>query len=217
MAIVLMKDINKQYTDIIEDYLSKGYVVSPATCGGSFGGEHGHIDLIKLNAKKNDDIVRVWMLSDYVQVGRKYNHVDAINLAVRKYKWSGEFNNIHTLWPDGGELVSEKKFYAIRNNHCYTDDINEAAARDELNFNRYCNRHVSDGSIRTINVNKLSDRFINSMMNRLTNIKGFKRARGNCITGVRIYKDISSTKSSGKIEAYVDFDFNGKKATLHLK
>ena len=89
-------------------------------------------------------------------------------------------------------------------------------SKEDLSYSRYEARHQKDNDVRKLDVAKLPNSFIAKMMSRLNTIKGFKRARGNCITGVRIYRDSTSPKGN-KLEAYVDFDYDGKKATLKLK
>lgn len=223
MAIVLMKDINDSFTNAVNDLISKGYVISPSTHGGSYSGECGHIDLIKPKSKKGSDLIRVWLLEDSVypdedkcnSVVSKYLHIDTLRINVRKYKWNGHWGG-NTLWPDGGEIISDKTFYAVKRNRCYSDNIDDVVAKEELNYSRYEARRIKDDDVRALDVAKLPNSFIVKMMNRLNTIKGFKRARGNCITKVRIYRNSTSPKGN-KLEAYVDFDYDGKKATLKLK
>ena len=223
MAIVLMKDINDSFTNTVNDLISKGYVISPSTHGGSYSGECGHVDLIKPKSKKGSDLIRVWLLEDsvrpdedkYKNVVSKYLHIDTLKINVRKYKWNGKWGG-NTLWPDCGENISYKTFYAVKRNRCYSDNIDEVVAKEDLSYSRYEARHTKDDDIRALDVAKLPNSFIVKMMSRLNKIKGFKRARGNCITKVRIYRDSTSPRDN-KLEAYVDFDYDGKKATLRLK
>lgn len=223
MAIVLMKDINDSFTNTVNDLISKGYVISPSTHGGTYSSECGHIDLIKPKSKKGSDLIRVWLLEDtvrpdedkYKNVVSKYLHIDTLKINVRKYKWNGNWGG-NTLWPDCGENISDKTFYAVKRNRCYSDNIDEVVAKEVLSYSRYEARHQKDNDVRALDVAKLPNSFIEKMMSRLNKIKGFKRARGNCITKVRIYRDSLSPRGN-KLEAYVDFDYDGKKATLKLK
>ena len=223
MAIVLMKDINDSFTNTVNDLISKGYVISPSTHGGTYSGECGHVDLIKPKSKKGSDLIRVWLLEDsvrpdedkYKSVVSKYLHIDTLKINVRRYKWNGNWGG-NTLWPDCGENISDKTFYAVKRNRCYSDNIDEVVAKEDLSYSRYEARHQKDNDVRKLDVAKLPNSFIAKMMSRLNTIKGFKRARGNCITGVRIYRDSTSPRGN-KLEAYVDFDYDGKKATLKLK
>jgi hypothetical protein len=53
-------EINKEYTQVIAEYLNKGYVINTSTQSGTYSNEIAHCDLTS-----GDDLVRVVLVNCY--------------------------------------------------------------------------------------------------------------------------------------------------------
>ena len=89
-----MKDINKKFTELVSEYIGKGYTINLSTMGGSQG-EVGKVDLIK-----GDHFIRV-----YVDNGMESgSYLDYTSLCV------GEINNYD---PHSSDIVWYKNLTTV--------------------------------------------------------------------------------------------------------
>ena len=146
MAIVTVSDINRIFTDTVASYMSKGYMISQFTHGGSYSGTEGHIDMVKPNDSSH--LIRIWMTSESERTDDKnYRRMDTIGIRVNKYTRENGLRDVkcsQTLWSDTGEVLSEQKFYQIcdrdrsRRSHVktYVDNLDEALSslEDAIDF-----------------------------------------------------------------------------------
>lgn len=215
MAIVTMKEINAQFNTIISDYLSKGWVLSPFTSGGSYSNEFGHIDLI--NPKRKSTVTRIWLMKGHYSLedakdnGRYWNSIPTLVINARECIWDQSYTH-HTLWPDCGVSVLEKTFYEVRSNKCYSDNPEDVVKFNSINYKRYIARQVESNDYKVIDISKLPRNFIISVMDKITSRKGFKRARIENIKKVSLQKDYS-----GRLKAYVNYEYNNKRGSIVFK
>ena len=134
MAIVTVNDLNRLFNQTVVDLMGKGYIISQFTHGGSYSHTEGHLDMLKPNDKLH--IIRVWTMTGMNNADDKiYRHIDTAAIRVSKYTWKDGFDGkcrSQTLWPDRGEILSERKFYQIcdrserKGGKVYTDNLDEA-------------------------------------------------------------------------------------------
>ena len=224
MTIVTVNDFNRIFNQTVVDIMAKGYIISQFTNDGSYSNTEGHLDMIKSNDKSH--IIRVWIVTGIEDTDyRVYHHVDTVAIRVSKYTHKNGFDGrccSQTLWPDHGEVISERKFYQIcdrserKCGSVYTDNLSDAMKILNMQWDRYCSRCCSDVSKRgyshSIEISKLSANFIDNIMLRINSIRGFKRATASCITKVVLGKDYG-----GKMAADVYYSQNGKDGIIKLR
>ena len=182
MAVVSIKDVVSYYNSVIKSFTDQGYVISPTTMYGGYRNVNGYTDLVSLNNKKN--ILRIFSMHEYISCGDYYYYM--IRVIAKEYKWDGEFSCMN-LHPELGKLLSEKCFYQIKENRAFTETLDELKQIREIRGKRrVSSREVTDAK-KSYKINKLSAEFIDSIMERINRLHGFKRATASCIKDVRSY------------------------------
>ena len=223
MSIVTINHLNDVINKIVADLIVKGYVISNFTHGGSYSNTEGHLDMIKPNDKSH--IIRIWAVTYVYDIDDKiYRHIDATVIRVSKYTQKDGFDGKHhsqTLWPNNGEVLSESIFYKIcdrseiKGCKVYTDNLDEAKNILKMQWDRYCSRDNNDNKnnyYHSVEISKLPASFIDSIMNRINSIRGFKRATASCITKVIVGRNYN-----GKMAADVYYSQNGKDGVIKLR
>lgn len=223
MAIVTVNDFNRIFNKTVVDIMEKGYIISQFTHDGSYSNTECHLDMIKPNDKSH--IIRVWIVTDIEDIDyRVCHHVYTVAIRISKYTQKDGFDGrccSQTLWPDRGEVLSERKFYQIcdrSERKCgtvYTDNLGDAMKILNMQWDRYCSRDNNDNKnnyYHSIEISKLSANFIDNIMLRINSIRGFKRATASCITKVVVGKDYG-----GKMAADVYYSQNGKDGIIKLR
>ena len=221
MTIVTVNDLNCLFNQTVVDIMAKGYIISQFTNDGSYSNTEGHLDMIKPNDKSH--IIRVWIVTGIEDTDyRVYRHVDTIAIRVSKYTRKNGFDGrccSQTLWPNHGDVISERKFYQIcdRSEHkgrrVYTDNLDDVIKILNMRWDRYCSRDSNKNNYyHSIEISKLPASFIDNIMHRINSIRGFKRATASCITKVIVGKDYS-----GKITANVYYSQNCKDGIIKLR
>lgn len=212
IMIIREFDIVKSVNSIISDYIKDGYMISPFTMAGSYSGAESFIDLIKYN--DNSHVIRIWICNGFTNQNDSY--MNTKNIRIKCYKndihYKCDINHIRTLWPDSGELLNEIKFYKIADRddcNIYTDSFNEAIEYRNISINRHYARHNSPFR-KEIALDKLPRKFVNNIMNRIHNTRGFKRASNDCINKVTVLQDGNRFRST------VYYSFNGKSGVINL-
>ena len=117
---MLRKDIENVYTDIIKDYLNKGYRIYYSTMGGSQG------EIAKIDLTNDKEVIRILLGSKTENYREhpihKYMNLDYLTIIVGRNtdKLRGDsFSDI--IWNEHLELISEIRFYKIgrRNNYFF--------------------------------------------------------------------------------------------------
>lgn len=219
MAIVTVNDLNRLFNQTVVDLMGQGYIISQFTHGGSYSHTEGHLDMAKPNDKSH--IIRVWTVTGIDNTDDKiYRHIDTAAIRVSKYTWKDGFDGkcrSQTLWPDRGEILSERKFYQIcdrserKGGKVYADNLDEAKKILNMQWNRYCNRCINCDS-HDVEVKKLPASLIDRIMRRINSVRGFKRATASCISRVRVGRNYN-----GKMAADVYYSQNGKGGVINLR
>lgn len=214
MAIVTANHINSVFSNIINDYMNKGYVISTDTMSGCFSGEICHIDL-KHNDKP-DEMIRVWLLKDYsekLQASHSYSYIDMITISARKY-------NLHSgrsHWYDNGEQIGTPViFYKVKENekcHAYTDSLDECKSIIDLREERFDRNYIQRNVRKDLDLNKVSINVKDLIINRIREVPGAKRAKGyDCIKRISLNKD-----SNNRLYCESYWEFNNRSGKVILK
>ena len=210
MAVVSIKDVVSYYNSVIKSFMDQGYVISPTTMYGGYRNVNGYTDLVNLNNKKS--ILRIFAMHEYISEDDHYYYM--IRVIAKEYKWDSELSCMN-LHPELGELLSEKCFYQIKENCAYTETLDELKQIREIRHNRRAsNREVANVK-KSYKINKLSAEFIDSIMERINRLHGFKRATASCIEDVRSYV-YEGSQGNTKFKGEVICKFNDRSCRIAL-
>ena len=214
MAIISIKDIIRHYNAVIKSFMDQGYIISPTTMYGCYHYVDGYTDLVNLNDKKN--FIRIFIMREYCSDDSNSYKYSITKILAKKYEFDGKFKPISAR-PDCGKLISEKFFYQIKENYLYADTLDDLKQIREIQHKRKeSRRKVSD--VKSYPINKLSADFIDSIMERINSIRGFKRATASCIESVCSYQCVDRQNSAkAKFSGVVTFKFNNRCGRINLK
>lgn len=210
MAVVSIKDVVSYYNSVIKSFMDKGYVISPTTMHGGYRNVNGYTDLVSLNNKKS--MLRIFSMNEYISCGDYYYYM--IRIIAKEYEWDGEFSCMN-LHPDLGKLLSEKCFYQIKENLAYAETLDELKQIRETRCKRRASRREMTNTKKSYKINKLSAEFIDSIMERINHIHGFKRATASCIEDVRSYM-YEGSQGNTRFKGEVIFSFNNRSGRVAL-
>ena len=218
MAIISIKDIIRHYNSVIKSFMDQGYIISPTTMYGGYHYVDGYTDLVNLNDKKS--IIRIFVMREYCSDGSYYDsnsyRYSIIKIMAKKYEFDGKFKPISAR-PDCGKLISEKLFYQIKENYLYADTLDDLKQIREIQHKRKESRRKAS-NVKSYPINKLSAEFIDSIMERINSIRGFKRATASCIESVCPYPRVDRQNSAkAKFSGVVTFKFNNRCGRINLK
>ena len=217
MAVVSIKDVVSYYNSVIKSFMDQGYVISPTTMYGGYRGVYGYTDLVNITKKKS--FLRIFLIQEYCSDGPYYDnsnyHYYMIRIIAKKYEWDGKIKCMMNANPDFGKLLSEKCFYQIKENRAYTETLDELKQISELRSKRKESHREATDNKKSYKINKLSADFIDSIMERINRLHGFKRATASCIKDVRsyIYEGI---QGNTKFKGEVIFKFNYRCGRISL-
>lgn len=218
MAIFSIKDIIRHYNSVIKSFMDQGYIISPTTMYGSYHYVDGYTDLVNLNDKKN--FIRIFAMREYYSDGSYYDSNSfkyyITKILAKKYDFDGKFKPISAR-PDCGKLISEKCFYQIKENYLYADTLDDLKQiRETQRKRKESRRKASD--VKSYPINKLSAEFIDSIMERINSIYGFKRATASCIESVCSYQCVDrQNNAKAKFSGLVTFKFNNRCGKINLR
>lgn len=210
MATVSIKDVVSYYNSVIKSFMDQGYVISPTTMHGGYRNVNGYTDLVKLTGKKS--IIRVFLTNEYISTGDYYYYM--IRVIAKEFKLNDELSCMN-LFYDDGKLLSEKCFYQIKENRAYTETLDELKQIREIRHNRRASNLEVANVKKSYKINKLSAEFIDSIMERINRLHGFKRATASCIEDVRSYV-YEGSQGNTKLKGEVIFKFNDRCGRIAL-
>lgn len=129
-------DINKRFTELTTEYMSKGYIVNTSTMRGSQG-EIAHIDLTDGN-----EIIRIFIqsFSDW------RSDIEGVEIIIGK-STDGVKPHLNdtwgTVWNSHLEILHTERFYAIGRHKDYYVTKEEAESASSLRRERRINRYES--------------------------------------------------------------------------
>jgi len=175
-------DINKKYTEIINSYINKGYVINYKTING-MESEICKIDLtkdcktiirIRIEKTNSDDFNNNEIKNSY---DIKSN---SIKIVIEKFN----NNASNDLWNDKGENIHTIIYYAINNNRngkdIYTDSMFDALDCENIHWKRIREKY-NDGHVINCNYNKI--------VKMLKNHKGYSAITKKDIISVKRYNN----------------------------
>ena len=118
--MVMLKQIEERMTQIVADYIQRGYCIYTKGMGWS-GGEQAR--MVLSNGK---EIIGIWLDEEFVKQR---------NSLVIKVESYSNFNTEHLRFGNY-ETVSEIIFYCIERNKCYTEDKDEIRRIEKLRRER---------------------------------------------------------------------------------
>lgn len=196
MAIMKMENINKVYTEIISDYISKGYWFYTKTMAGHQG------EIAKIDLTNGKHIIRIRIDKKYKSriegVENLWLGTDVLRIVIVEY----DNFRTETLWNDDGTVINEVKWYQVgRKNIAYTDNLEEYIDIATKTQNRFELKPIDYGNHgRKLNYN--ADTIIKIVNGR----KGFKSCKKKDIKSVERYKNGYYIRMEGKSDAvYVRF------------
>lgn len=219
MTIFSIKDIIRHYNSVIKSFMDQGYIISPMTMYGCYHYVDGYTDLVNLNDKKN--FIRIFVMREYYSDGSYYDSksfkYSITKILAKKYDFDGKFKPISAR-PDCGKLISEKCFYQIKENYLYADALDDLKHIREIQHKRKESRHKASDTTKSYPINKLSAEFIDSIMERINSIYGFKRATASCIESVCSYQCVDrQNNAKAKFSGVVTFKFNNRCDRINLR
>ena len=131
-------EINKRYTEIVTDYINRGYTIHTGTMSGSQG------DIAKIDLTDGKEIIRIVIYSNYTV---SY-HV--IGITVGKATDNVRVNdNSHCdiIWNQNLNIIAEYNFYEIGNNSNWYGTKEDANKQHLKAVERMNNRHVDNEKI----------------------------------------------------------------------
>lgn len=132
-------DINKRYTEIVNGYLSQGYIFNGRTMGGSQG------EICSIDLTNNAEIIRVYMkdFSDWRE------NKEGIEIVVGRCTDDVKPNSCddRTLWISHLEVLSSERFYRLGRYH--NDYFGTEAEAQEATDRRRARYHKRDTAVET--------------------------------------------------------------------
>lgn len=133
-------DINKRYTEIVAEYIAKGYTINTASMSGSQG-ERAHVDLTD-----GKEIIRVVLVGFHIWKGCDLEGFKIIaGRCTDSVKPNDHRDWNATIWNDNLNVHHMEIFYAIgRTNNAadYYGTIEEAEQAYKIRLERYTRRNT---------------------------------------------------------------------------
>ena len=216
MTVFSVKDVISYYNSVVKSFMEQGYIISPTTVYGGYQYVDGYADLVNLNDKKS--IIRIFVMreycsDDYYYDCNSYNY-SIIKIIAKKYDWDGKFKSMNCR-PELGKLVSERRFYQIKENYLCVDTLYELKQIREIQRKRKVSRRKTPNTKKSYPLSKLSVKFINSIMKRINSIDGFKLATASCIESVCSYRCVDR-RNNTRFKGEVTFKFNNRISRIVL-
>ena len=156
-------DINRRYTEIVAEYMAKGYTINTATMGGSQG------ETCKIDLTNGTEIVRV-MVDTFSDWRENLEGVEiAIGRVVDKDVKPNDNSDWNTIWNNRLEIISAERFYKIARDANYYGTEDEAKAAAALRIQRYIAKE------RTRKTEKLTGKAVEIAKKIIRREFGFKR------------------------------------------
>lgn len=179
---MFMKDIEKLFTDKVNEYLSNGYIFHCTTMSGNQG------EIAKVDLYKGDDVIRILLDSHFQQVDMLDSYV---SLVVGRNTDKLYGTTIDTIWSYRLDVIEEQRFYSVGRDKRFYVSMEEAEKCEQKRSDRYYASWMSDRQI----LPEKANRIVWSFMKRQYDCKTI---RLNQIE--QVYKKV---RSDGKVWYYV--------------
>ena len=177
--IIKMNYVNKLATEILSDYISKGYVLS-STMSGHQG------EIYKVDIHKENTVIRIRVDEGYSRTDseKKYNFgkAEVIYIVVEKFE-----NQNGILWNGKGEEITYVEFYKVdRYKGIYCDSHSEYNLIRKKQYTRLANSSEYSNTKLVLKIEKCTDKLIEIVQNT----KGYKSVRRNQIKGIESFVNV---------------------------
>lgn len=133
------KDINKRYTEIVSEYITKGYTINTASMGGSQG------ELANIDLTNGTEIIRI-LVNSFTDWNSAYG-LEGIEIVVGRCTDDvipNDYRYNETIWNDHLDVLSCERIYKVgedRKNGILYGTIDEANTAIEKRVARYSARN----------------------------------------------------------------------------
>lgn len=185
----VLADLDREYTQLVSDLLSKGYTISLSTVERDDVG-HKAIDFV--SNKNQDKVIRLWRLRSYESV---LNYcVDVVIFSVREYDKS-----TRRFYIDEGNPLVNKTFYSFKNKK---DETLYFLSRKEyenmltLRKTRERNKAETFNIDKLVDVKKVSPKFKELILNKIKQCRSMKRAKFDVVKCIHLYYNNNKSRLS---------------------
>jgi hypothetical protein len=174
-----MNYVNRLATELVSDYISKGYVLS-STMSGHQG------EIYKVDLYKNNEVVRIRVDRGYSRnENENHSFFDRISVV---YIIVERFNELKgTLWNGEGEELNYIEFYEVdRHKGVYCDSYSEYTMIKKKQDDRLKNKSCYVNQKPILKIDKCSDKLLEIVHNQ----KGYKSVKRNQVKYVESYVNL---------------------------
>lgn len=177
--IIKMNYVNLLATELVSDYISKGYVLS-STMSGHQG------EIYKVDLYKNNEVVRIRVDRGYSRnENENHSFFDRISVV---YIIVERFNELKgTLWNGEGEELNYIEFYEVDSyKNIYCDSCFEYTMIKKKQDDRLKNERCYVNKKLILKIDKCSDKLLEIVHNQ----KGYKSVKRNQVKYVESYVNL---------------------------
>ncbi len=176
-------DINKTFTDRINEYLSKGYTFNASSMSGSQG------EVAKVDLTNETEIIRI-LIRSFSENERHFGINAGLEVFVGRVtdpdvRINSDNYWASTIWNDKLEEISSDKFYAIGENRYgekFFGSKEEARKARDLHISRLSNRDRDGQEKKTF---ELPQQLMDAIKTRIRAKRGIRRVSNSDITAGR--------------------------------
>lgn len=190
MAVVTKKNFEEIYSNIISDYLKQGYYINPEKFSTDYFYSCRCSKSLELIPKDNKNKISkcAWIVQHdeifYDETYDRYESIEVLDIIVTNSKigCSHTINNDNTIFRKSFYKVTPVKKVSCsdKNYYFYTDNFDEAVAAYKLSLKRIYAHDIdqrdSVKKMKFFKIENMSESFIDSIMERINNRNGFKKA-----------------------------------------
>lgn len=204
-------DIQMCYTKQVADFLNKGYYISSST--NPYRYDHlASVDLMHPDRPNEMYRVRSNYFRDYMFNEYCFS-IEVVKCTISKY-----------LEACDPTTVIVKKFYTINSiknpyiQKCFfvdSEDLESVIAkrRQRADLKPYLH---SDVEVNNYKLNKFSNKFIDSLMEKINKVRGFKNATAACVDNIKVTHQLSRSGSCYSYHVRVDFSYKDKSSSIYM-
>lgn len=185
----ILADLDREYTQLVSDLLSKGYTISLSTVERDDVGRKA-IDFV--SNKNPDKVIRLWRFRSYESVLN--SSVDVVIFSIREYDKS-----IRRFYMDEGDQLVNKTFYSFNNKK---DETLYFLSRKEyenmltLRKTRKRNKEDVFNIDKLVDVKKVSPKFKELILNKIKQCRSMKRAKFDVVKCIHLYYNNNKNRLS---------------------
>lgn len=158
-------EINKMFTEIVNEYISKGYYINTGSMGGSQG------EIAKVHLTDGKELICVYIThtcNKKVSYAENTHFLEVVEIVVGRSNAVDAVSAIDkrgffaTVWLDNLEIIKTKTFYSVaRRKEFYTTDVSEAIVCEEKRYNRGMRRSRRSNMLFTsVEAREIAKRYI---------------------------------------------------------